>query len=101
MAATETSSICGSVCYYRASVCVRNRAAAVNCYTHIALVSLPDVVGFSRQRSELAQPASSILRAHRGPAQATTDADRFQTCVKRYVLYTTLIWTLTTKQKNT
>lgn len=67
-------------------VCVRCRAATVS-----LLVSLPDDLGYTRQISELAQPASSILWAHRGPTQATTDADRFQTCVKRQGLYSKFI----------
>lgn len=49
---------------------------------------LPGISGSARQRSELAHaaPPLSSLRARRGPTQATTDADRLQTCVKRPVL---------------
>lgn len=49
---------------------------------------LPGISGYARQRSELAHtaPPLSSLRARRGPTQATTDADRLQTCVKRPVL---------------
>lgn len=49
---------------------------------------LPGISGYARQRSELAHaaPPLSSLRARSGPTQATTDAGRLQTCVKRPVL---------------